>query len=637
MINIPKLSPFKHFCVHIGNIPTSYEERLSYYEMLEWFCKFLKKEVIPAVNINAEAVTELQNFVKHYFDNLDIQEEINNKLDEMAESGELADIIAEYIKLKGILAYNSVSDMKLAENLVNGSFAETYGFYSNGDGGSAKYKIREIINTDVIDEVTLIALHDPSLVAELIINNNMDVKQFGATGNGISDDTQYIQIALNKMRYKKLTLSNGTYLVDSLVTNSIYIVGNDATIKAKSDNNLPLLTINEYCEIDNIIFNGNNIINNLIHNNVFKIKLTNCYFKNSLLNAIENTPIINNDTAYFENIIFDNCVGGIKYLGYDESNDYKGRIEFINCKSFNNTGSSDDNRIYMFQKLNYVYIEGGEFTGDAEHGATNIYQVNHAEVIGGYYHDILRGVTLGQITKNCIVCDTINENITESGGLHIDLVTNDRIYPLGHSIISNNIVKNAYRGIYVQGKNIILNNNYIYCGDNTTSTGGVIRFNNEDDNVSNSNIFCDNLFVYNLGNNNNVINTGTAIVTFGKNIILEGDNILYGSIASSNTTIFKNKIEASSNIYLNPTNEIIMLDASNGSFNVFLPKTGDANICGKKYTLIRTDSTANNISLRCRSDGGNINGTPSGVGNHPILTGITEVIQISAGTYYSKH
>ena len=92
---------FKKFCMSIGNLPSSYVESLSYYECLMWLCKFLEEQVIPTVNNNSEAVSELQtlftqlkNYVETYFDNLDVQEEINNKLDEMAESGELEELLA---------------------------------------------------------------------------------------------------------------------------------------------------------------------------------------------------------------------------------------------------------------------------------------------------------------------------------------------------------------------------------------------------------------------------------------------------------------------------------------------------------------------------------------------------------------
>ena len=99
-----RLNPFGRFCCTIGNLPTSYMLSLTYEEQLIWFCKYLEDTVIPAVNNNAEALEELQNlfielkdYVDHYLDNLDLQEDINNKLDEMATDGTLAEIINQEI------------------------------------------------------------------------------------------------------------------------------------------------------------------------------------------------------------------------------------------------------------------------------------------------------------------------------------------------------------------------------------------------------------------------------------------------------------------------------------------------------------------------------------------------------------
>ena len=97
MNNIEKISPFKNFCVTIGNLPTSYLESMSYYEMLCWFCKYLENTINPAINNNAEALKELQRYVTNYFDNLDVSEEIDAKLDEMVQDGTMAEIINEEI------------------------------------------------------------------------------------------------------------------------------------------------------------------------------------------------------------------------------------------------------------------------------------------------------------------------------------------------------------------------------------------------------------------------------------------------------------------------------------------------------------------------------------------------------------
>ena len=177
MENIERLQPraFTKFCMSIGMVPSSYTTALTYEEQLLWFCSYLEKEVIPAVNNNAEAVTELQglytqlkDYVDHYFDNLDVQQEINNKLDDMAESGELTDIIAQYLELAGVLAYDTVDDMKVAENLTEGSICKTLGYSNIQDKNGSFYKVREILNTDVIDNINIIALEDENLVAEKI-------------------------------------------------------------------------------------------------------------------------------------------------------------------------------------------------------------------------------------------------------------------------------------------------------------------------------------------------------------------------------------------------------------------------------------------------------------------------------------
>lgn len=187
MNKIENLKPFPKFCCSIGYIPSSYKVAMSYEEQLWWFCDFLENTVIPTVNQNGQAVeelqnlfVELQNYVDNYFNNLDIQSEINTKLDEMAESGQLADIIAQYLQLSGLLCYDNINAMKNATNLVNGSFARTYGYYEKNDGGTALYKIRTITTQDVIDNAFIISLNNSTtLIAELVPDKQLNVMSLG--------------------------------------------------------------------------------------------------------------------------------------------------------------------------------------------------------------------------------------------------------------------------------------------------------------------------------------------------------------------------------------------------------------------------------------------------------------------------
>lgn len=172
----------------------------------------LSKETKNVVEEYIGKFNDLHDYVYYYFDNLDVQEEINNKLDEMAEDGTLADIIAAYIQLRGVLAYNSVAEMKVATNLVDGSFAETYGYYSYGDGGSAKYKIREVTNQDTEDDKFIIALADENLVAELITDDLVNICQVGGQQN-FSTVCNYV-LGLNKSVY----VPKGSYTATSTIT-----------------------------------------------------------------------------------------------------------------------------------------------------------------------------------------------------------------------------------------------------------------------------------------------------------------------------------------------------------------------------------------------------------------------------------
>ena len=90
------IEPFRRLCMTIGELPTSYLESMTYYEMLVWFTKYLQETVIPTINNNGEAVTELQtkfielkNYVDDYFNNLDIQDELNTLLIELIENNQL--------------------------------------------------------------------------------------------------------------------------------------------------------------------------------------------------------------------------------------------------------------------------------------------------------------------------------------------------------------------------------------------------------------------------------------------------------------------------------------------------------------------------------------------------------------------
>ena len=88
-----------------------------------------------------EKFTQLKDFVEDYFDNLDVQEEINNKLDAMVEDGTLQEIIDKYLQPNVTWTFDTVADMVASNNLIDGTYAKTLGYESIDDGEGAYYYI----------------------------------------------------------------------------------------------------------------------------------------------------------------------------------------------------------------------------------------------------------------------------------------------------------------------------------------------------------------------------------------------------------------------------------------------------------------------------------------------------------------
>lgn len=94
------LHPFRLWCQKV--LPLVYDDSLSYYELLCKVIDYLNKTMKDVETLYGdvtnlhEAYVKLQNYVNNYFSTLDVQQEINNKLDEMAKTGELAELFNKY-------------------------------------------------------------------------------------------------------------------------------------------------------------------------------------------------------------------------------------------------------------------------------------------------------------------------------------------------------------------------------------------------------------------------------------------------------------------------------------------------------------------------------------------------------------
>ena len=148
-----------------------------------------------------------------------------------------------------IYGFDTVADMKAAD-LADGDYAKTLGYYSSGDGGGAYYKISSTVPSGYYETLT-----SGLLYAELVYEDTMNVKQFGAKGDGNTDDTTSIQSALDNSA--TVLVPKGTYMIDAVTnlkvrSNTKIILSNDATLEAitNSDTHYAILWLEDVTNVE---------------------------------------------------------------------------------------------------------------------------------------------------------------------------------------------------------------------------------------------------------------------------------------------------------------------------------------------------------------------------------------------------
>lgn len=568
---ITTIPPFRRFCMTIGELPTSYLETMTYYEMLLWFTKYLGETIIPALNNNGLAVQELQekyvelkNYVDSYFENLDVTNEINNKLDEMVEDGTMEELISEYLQLQTIYTYDTVTDLKEASNLTNGMFAKTLGYHNYNDGGGAFYKIRTVTVSDNVDEMLILSLNDNNIVAELIIENTISVNQLGAYGDGTHNDTLIIQKALDT-DYNVTFNSNSTYLVSKnsnlnftdndepclLINKEKNIYGNGAILLVENHgqgilevNNCSNVNIQDLILVsqgDQLPLDGTTGLGEKGNSsagydteNIWGINFNNSYNTSNLtLHGNEGNPwgtfndgyignaacgILIRNTAH--NITISNCeIYGFNYAGICIGTHTEATNEIDECYDINIL----NNNIHDIYDGGIVSISGKNININNN----NVHDIGHVNAIKtdtnqnpGY------GISIkgsDNETSQCIITNNIINNCVRKG---VDLHGGNKV------IIDNNIINNCMvSGIFAQTQYVSNKSNIINVANNQVNnssyaTGqlnpihieGVINADNEDKTekeviVSNNNI-----------NNCGGVRAFIDVVT-GKNVIITGNMI----------------------------------------------------------------------------------------------------------------
>ena len=271
---LEKVPVITKFIYTLGVLPTSYLMSMTYEEQLTWLCNYIQKTLIPSINDDIEAIQELQslyedlrNYVNNYFDNLDVQEEINNKLDSLIEDGTFTNIISNYLKTDIVMdrIFRIVDSYQYQG-------ACQYNNYIVSIGYSGEYSKANILDIDgnIINSYNLRNNSHANSIAYKQDTNQFYVANGDGTIDIYSEIFEYIEtITLNNL-YSLCYYNNIMYGITT--DKKLYNFSTESYINL----NIELNTVPQNFIIDNntiyiLNSNGNNIITCDMQGNLIKI------------------------------------------------------------------------------------------------------------------------------------------------------------------------------------------------------------------------------------------------------------------------------------------------------------------------------------------------------------------------------
>lgn len=392
----------------------------------------------------------------------------------------------------------------------------------------------------------------------------VSVKDFGAVGDAVKDDTATIQAALK--HGGTIYFPAGTYLITATlsVPSNVTILGNNAVITTTSSNYIDAITMDS---VSNVLIDG------------LWIK------PQSGQNAFDHAVMISG----CKDITIQNC--RIEDIGNSALSNERGGGIFLSL-----LGSVSSNvKILNNMILN---IKGyGSYRGDAIY----LSQCKDVLVSDNYCNTTARqGIA---VTSNATNLKIVNNEIVSAADAGIDLEPNER-GTSGQILIENNSIRNfaakpkeyvgcQFYGINAQNNvyNVTINSNLIVASNSQSVAGIYASYFSKDLIITNNLI---------LGNN--IIDHGLVLssreeatnLTIANNII---KNFKDTGIASTNDTKDVNGIL---------TIEGNIIDSSKGTSGIFVMGLKQATISGNK---IKLEGTINKIGINCTEMGINCSNT----------------------------
>ena len=263
--------------------------------------------------------------------------------------------------------YDNVAAMKADNKLKTGDMAVTLGYYEPNDGGNGEYKI-----TNTKSQIEYQETLNSGLYATLIIEKEIDIRQLGAKGDNLTDNSSVIQESINK--YNHIIINNGTYIINDIIElrDDVIIKGN-GTLKLKNNitlssdlGNVFLLEDVSNIIIDGITFDGNksNIISTSqnYHKAIFivngeNITLNNCTFKNFYHQSVQVASVrigaADENLPGISNLLMNNCVSDYTLCLLQVTDSISNYINIQNCKALH----SGEHGIVFYKNSNNITIE----------------------------------------------------------------------------------------------------------------------------------------------------------------------------------------------------------------------------------------------------------------------------------------
>lgn len=369
--------------------------RTDFHELnLDWFLRTFKKLLIEwsqmkiSFNNLEEAFKLLKEYVENYFDNLDVQEEINNKLDEMYESGELESLFDEYIN-KLALSDRLYTSM-VAQILPEVSLNTDYG--AEGFCVAVKNNTNYVINTFIkganesdtsiviynydsgafVNRVTGLPLGHANSVTYNPINDHIYV----ACAGGASTKNYVVELNWNLQIVETHNFSDGDLPYGITFDGELFYVmvsGNRIKIFDSDFNYLRFVNFNSTVSLtyqgiesdDNYLYlpvgnayssyNGSNIILQAIDvyykTGTFKKRiLVDCIFEVEEIGLTNNGEVLIGCNTGSESVIFKSSI-------YNNINTYE---SVNNYYFYNDKIATRFNDIYVDRTYHGFYMDGSE-------------------------------------------------------------------------------------------------------------------------------------------------------------------------------------------------------------------------------------------------------------------------------------